>query len=759
SKLFNVQAPQIAAVNVGLSFTGGQLTIDPAGGFTGEFTVTVTATDGTDSDAESFQVEVTNHAPQLAAIQNQSMTPSQDTLVLNLTATDADGDAISFSATAVQVDTAAQLAYTLDQQYDFFAASSEAHNLRGAGEKYLQGKGGAWYFILADGRLYRWNTTIADGTLLGTLNSSYHTAVSKLFNVQAPQATSVNVSLTFDGSQLTVDPAAGLTGQFSVTVTATDGTASDMETFSVEVTNHAPELAEISDRTMALAQDTLVVNVSATDADGDSIAYSATAVQRNATAQRAYELDQQYDFFAAGSEAYNLRGAGEKYLQGKGGAWYFILADGRLYRWNSSIANGTLLGALDSSYHTTLSKLFNVQAPTPSAVNVGLTFNGGQLTIDPANGFSGQFTVTVTASDGAESDQQSFSVLVANSAPQLETIGDRSMSAGQDKLVLDLSVTDADGDSISYAASAYQVNAAAKLAYELDQHHDFYAAGSEAYNLRGAGEKYLQGKGGAWYFILADGRLYRWNSTIANGTLLGALDSSYHTNLSKLYNVQAPQQTSVNVGLTFNGSQFTIDPANGVNGTFTVTVTASDGSLTDAETFQVTIANAAPAFAPLGSMPPNGLPASGERSMSPRGADATAESLGAYLASGGAWQARQRAPETGAYGVTNAFATHGHGPCQTPGDMFAPGMLSRSLAIPRAADLRDAVISQVARLAGDSAVLAPGAGDVVREQDALAAVFDEWALELNERTPRSRAASASHPSRHDNSHQDKSSNP
>ena len=100
----------------------------------------------------------------------------------------------------------AQKAYDLDQQLKLSQyGGSYSTNLLGAGEKYLRGGDGTWYFILPGGGLYRWGGTIAHSTLIYTFNSAYYADPSLLWNAKPGTATAVsssNVSVSFSGNTL-----------------------------------------------------------------------------------------------------------------------------------------------------------------------------------------------------------------------------------------------------------------------------------------------------------------------------------------------------------------------------------------------------------------------------------------------------------------------------------------------------------------------------------------------------------------------------
>src|SRR3972149_5049193 len=112
--------------------------------------------------------------------------------------------------------------------------------------------------------------------LVAALSADYWTNPGLLHDAQAPTATSVEgVSLSLQGNVLTIDPSTGFTGTFQVRAAVSDGLAESSRTFQVSVVNGAPVLATIGDRTMSPTQDAMTIILSATDADGDPISYTA----------------------------------------------------------------------------------------------------------------------------------------------------------------------------------------------------------------------------------------------------------------------------------------------------------------------------------------------------------------------------------------------------------------------------------------------------------------------------------------------------
>jgi hypothetical protein len=149
-----------------------------------------------------------------------------------------------------------------------------------------------------------------------------------------------------------------------------------------------------------------VVTLSATDPNGDSLTYSASAQSIE------YHLDQTLGLTSVGGDEYfNWGGRNEKWFAGLNGEWYYITPDGRLYHWlGGSLAVDPMIEQLSTADYANTALLHNAQPNTAPAV---LSISGNTLTINPADTYRGRLVVTATVNDGrGGSDSETFFVTV-----------------------------------------------------------------------------------------------------------------------------------------------------------------------------------------------------------------------------------------------------------------------------------------------------------------------------------------------------------
>ena len=177
-------------------------------------------------------------------------------------------------------------------------------------------------------------------------------------------------------------------------------------TVNISVAQQPPVLAAIPDQVMPTSQNFITLSLSATDPNGDSLTFTATAQSAE------YNLDQSLGLgFAGGNEYFNYSGLNEKWMTGTAGTWFYITPNGSLYRWNGGIpANDTLIASLSSIDYSDTSLLWAAAANNAPAI---VSVSGNTLTINPNLGYVGYFYVTVVVSDGqGGTDTKTFKVTV-----------------------------------------------------------------------------------------------------------------------------------------------------------------------------------------------------------------------------------------------------------------------------------------------------------------------------------------------------------
>jgi len=266
----------------------------------GSYLVTFSVTDGTDSDTESATITVTNvnRAPVLTLSTSTPVIAEGSTLTapaFTVTATDADGDPLTYSATGLPAGT------TFDTSTGAFSWTPT----------YNQASSYPVSFTVSDGTATDTKSatiTVTNTNRLPVLTLSTATpTVAEGATLAAPaftvtatdvdgdpltfSATGLPAGATFNTSTgaFSWTPAFTQAGSYAVIFSVSDGTDGDSETATITVTNvnHPPVLA-LSTSTPTVAEGSTLTGpgftVTATDADtDDSLTYSATGLPAGAS--------------------------------------------------------------------------------------------------------------------------------------------------------------------------------------------------------------------------------------------------------------------------------------------------------------------------------------------------------------------------------------------------------------------------------------------------------------------------------------------
>jgi hypothetical protein len=332
-----------------------------------------------------------------------------------LAATDVDpGAALAFTATPRSGE------YFLDQSLDLNFTGDLFLNSGGLNEKWvLAGDQTTWHYITPSGAFYEWHGGgVLNRTLIAQLDTATYDDPARLYDAQPDIVTSVTATVV--GNTLTVDPETGFVGLVAVEIMVSDGDLTDSILVPIDVlSNEAPQLADPGSQTLATSQDTLDVELSATDPNGDALTFSAVPQSGEYYFDQTIGLNLSSDLFLNWSGSLN-----EKWVLSDDQEWYFITPNGNFWRWlggDRNIAeNSELRGTLSSATYDDPALLYDAQpgVAVPATVSVA----GSTLTIDPTEGTVGTLSVLVTTTDaGGLEDSQLIRVDVT-AAPVANTL-------------------------------------------------------------------------------------------------------------------------------------------------------------------------------------------------------------------------------------------------------------------------------------------------------------------------------------------------
>jgi len=218
------------------------------------------------------------------------------------------------------------------------------------------------------------------------------------------------------------------------------------------VDNSAPVLGSIGSKTVD-ENSLLTFTVTAADADGDTIIYSASNLPSGASfSNRTFSWMPGYE--QAGSYQVTFT-ASDGVAQDSETVTITV----------NNVNRAPVLSSIGNkivSENNTLQ--FTITASDADGDNIiysisglpgGAAFGNQTFSWTPGYNQSGTYQVSFTVSDGVAQDSETITITVSNvnRAPQLDSIGSKSVYAN-DTLSFSLDASDADGDSLSYSASS-----------------------------------------------------------------------------------------------------------------------------------------------------------------------------------------------------------------------------------------------------------------------------------------------------------------
>ena len=285
-ELFTKEIPPIPGGLTATISPTGLISLTKIDSFTGIVSFTIQVTDGALSTTDDVELLISNIAPSLAEIPDQSIHIGPQTLDVQLNAQDVDGDVITIQTSVKGVDA---LAYELDQEYDFTVNTRRFNRLRLQEHQFFSRR--RLFILLPDGSLRQWNRSLRENSpLIAQLTPNFYEDPSLLVDVALPGPAPVNVVVNGNTS-LTLDPEDDFLGPVWVSVEASDGVNRTSRSFTFRTTNSAPVLDPIPDQSTHVHTPSTIIQLQANDPDGDPLTFSVEGISEN---QVVFDLQQTY---------------------------------------------------------------------------------------------------------------------------------------------------------------------------------------------------------------------------------------------------------------------------------------------------------------------------------------------------------------------------------------------------------------------------------------------------------------------------------
>ena len=567
--------------------------------------VTVEVSDGELSDSQTFTVSVSavNDAPAIDQGDSTALTTDEDaSQTLALTATDIDGDSLSWSVTSgaangeASVDSAGLVTYVPAADFngsDTFTVQVSDSELTDSILINVSVSPVNDAPVVAEGDAVS-ITTAEDTQKSLTLNATDVDGDSLSWSIAAPAASG---SAAVSAGVVSYTPAAGYNGSDSFTVAVTDGT--DTVTVQVNVTvtaeNDAPVIDQAS-ASISTSEDTQgSVTLSASDPEGTSLNWTISSAAANGVANVSASGVVTYD------PALNFNGSD---------SFTVMVSDGDLN--DTRVVNVVVSAVNDAPEITegetaslstdednmgsvtlnatdfegdTINWSIQSQASDGTAVVSG-TGTSQTVNYTPAADFNGTDSFVVAIDDGTDTDSIIVNVTVAaaNDAPVITSTEVTTATEGEAYLYT-VAANDVDGDALSYSLTeapegmtisgstiSWTPENGVETANVTVTVADATAEATQSFTIIVTAVNDAPSITSAAVTTATEGEAYSYTVVAED------VDS---TELS--YSL-----TSAPEGMTISGATISWTPANGVESA-NVTVEVSDGSLSDSQSFIITV--------------------------------------------------------------------------------------------------------------------------------------------------------------------------
>jgi hypothetical protein len=548
-----------------------------------------------------------NNAPILASIGSLSSVEDNHKVV-TLSATDADGDNPTFSASSDNVSINASVSgttLTLTPEANYFGSANitvTANDGSGAGN--ATNTETLTYTVSSENDLPAFTSVTSGSTQYGnnlevTLTATdVETANNAItFSVQSSNSSQVTASLA--GATVTLTPVNNYIGNTTITLRATDldsGTADQIYSLDITSTpNIAPVLAAIG--AQSSNEDTAkIINLAATD-DGVSLTYSASSDNASVTASvsgATLTLTPATDYFGSAGITISVSDGS---LSDTEIVTYTITSDNDLPVFKSSASGSTQYGSnlditlIATDIETSTNNMtFSLQSSDSSQITASLA--GAILTLSPVNNYTGNTTLTLrtTDTDGGITDQDYVLTILAaaNEAPIFSSSADLT-TLYSNSLAHSLTATDANSDELTFNLTSHDssqvIASLTGSTLTLQATNDFTGNTSIEVSIDDGSVSVSQTINLTIYddfsLVSSDGNLSQGASlAISNSTFefsLGGGDNNYSVDL-----VFNGQDSTSELLILSAGSYFLTMPESGAfAGDYTIMITDSKGETAD----------------------------------------------------------------------------------------------------------------------------------------------------------------------------------
>jgi DUF971 family protein len=443
-----------------INSTTGEITGTLTGQSAGSYTVTVSATDGTDTGSAQFTWMVKDiTTPVVTAPANQTNNTGDTVSGVTVTATDADGDTLTFAATnlpaGLSIDsTTGVISGTLTTAsagiFTVTVTASDGFNTGSATFQWTVTNPAAPVVTPPADQTSNEGDTISGVTLTATGGNGGLTFGA----TGLPPGLSLNATTGEITGMLTGQSA----GSYTVEVTASDGTNIGFAEFHWTVADvTTPVVTPPADQTGNEGDTVSGVTATATDADGDTLTFGATGLPAGLnidattgaiTGTLAAASAGSYTVTVTANDGFNTGSATFH--------WSVVNPLAPVVTPPADQSNNegdTVSGVTATATGGNGGTLIFAATGLPA----GLSINSmtGEITGTLTGQSAGSYTVTVSATDGTNTGSATFHWGVADTTvPAVTPPADQNSNEGVKISGVTVAATDSDGDTLTYAATS-----------------------------------------------------------------------------------------------------------------------------------------------------------------------------------------------------------------------------------------------------------------------------------------------------------------